>query len=45
MNHHSQKLRIEQNKLFIPKNKSQKAKASELYDRLSRMSTELDDLL
>lgn len=35
----------EQNKLFIPKNKSQKAKASELYDRLSRMSTELDDLL
>ena len=35
----------EQNNLFIPKQKSKQSKANGLYDRLSRMSKELDDIL
>ena len=35
----------EQNNLFIPKQESKQSKANGLYDRLSRMSNELDDIL
>ena len=35
----------EQNNLFIPKQKSKLSKTNGLYDRLSRMSKELDDIL
>ena len=35
----------EQNKLFIPKQKSESFKTDGLYDRLSRMSNELDGIL
>lgn len=34
-----------QNMLFKPKNESPKAKVSGLYDRLSRMSNELDEII
>ena len=35
----------EQNKLFIPKHNLKSSRTSGLYDRLSRMSNELDDIL
>ena len=35
----------EQNNLFIPKHKSKSSKSNGLYDRLSRMSNELDEVL
>jgi hypothetical protein len=35
----------EQNNLFIPKQKSKLSKTNGLYDRLSKMSNELDDIL
>ena len=35
----------EQNNLFIPKYKPKSSRRSGLYDRLSRMSNELDDIL
>ena len=35
----------EQNNLFIPKQKSKLSKTNGLYDRLSRMSKDLDELL
>lgn len=34
-----------QNNLFIPKHKSKSSKTNGLYDRLSRMNKELDDIL
>ena len=34
-----------QNNLFIPKHKSKSSKTNGLYDRLSRMNNELDDLI
>lgn len=35
----------EQNRLFIPKHETSQSKASELYDRLSNLSNELDKIL
>lgn len=35
----------EQNKLFIPKHNSKSSRTKEFYDKLSRMSNELDDIL
>lgn len=35
---------LDQNKLFIPKNKPKSRKSNELYNRLKRMSDELDKI-